>query len=489
MSTQVPRKAHCIGIGGIHLSAVAKLLMSRGVSVSGSDAFENDETRDLAKRGASVVIGHDAANLPADVDAVIYSHAVPEDNVEFVEAKKRGIECVDTHAYLARMFEGAEQVVVTGSHGKSTTTAMLGLILAACGADPTVVVGTKCAGFPDGNLRIGRDDLLVVEGDEYQRHVLSYAPTVLVLNNIDLDHVDVYPTIEDYEQVFVDVIERMVEGGTIIWNADDARCSEVVKKGKKQLSDLKEIGVCAAGDRIEQNNEAKVFFGGSEIRSEGYSKNHLIFKIGEKLEKINLQIPGRMNARNAAMALTAAQSVVEDLGSEFDIDCAGKKLAAFTGCWRRFERIGSYRGAIAISDYGHHPTEVAATLAAAHERHPKSRIILAFQPHHRNRTKNLFDEFVASFDGADALLLVEIYDVPGREASEDADVSSAKLVDAVKKRDAEAGKTRTVIFVPKLDDLAAALDAVGVTEKDVVIFMGAGAIDATARQMATQSKE
>jgi len=459
------QRVHCIGIGGIHVSAVAKLLLARGVSVSGSDAYENDETRDMRARGVDFAIGHAANNLPADAEIAVYTHAVPEDNVEFAEAKRRGIRCVDSHAFLAELFEGARQVVVTGSHGKSTTASMLGLILAACGADPTVVVGTKCAGFPDGNLRIGRGDLLVVEGDEYQRHVLSYAPTVLVLNNIELDHVDVYPSIEAYEQVFADAVAKMKPSGTVVVNADDARAADIGRAaGEKGLA---VVGVGRdRGDvrirRIEPRN--------------GGSSAEIVLADGNRVT-IDLVVPGEMNVRNAVMAIVGARAAE----SLLNFNEAQGALAGFRGCWRRFESIGLIGGAITISDYGHHPTEVAATLAAAKSAYPHRRIILAFQPHHRNRTKHLFDAFVPSFDDADVLLLVEIYDVPGREALEDTGVSSAQIVDAVRKWDAESGKARTVAFVPTPDALPDAIRAVDPSEHDVIIFMGAGSIDAAAR--------
>ncbi len=467
MSVVLPKKAHCIGVGGIHVSAVAKLLIARGVTVSGSDAFENDETKDLAARGAVISIGHHVSNLPIDAGVVIYSHAVPPENAELAEAKRRGIQCVDTHAFLAWMFGGAQQIVVTGSHGKSTTTSMLGLILASCGVNPTVIVGTKVPGFVDGNLRIGREDLLIVEGDEYQRHVLSYQPTVLVLNNVELDHVDVYPTIEAYEQVFREVVKKMGEGTVVVVNADDVRAHAIGAFARAEKKSLVEVGM----------NAGDVHIGKIESRDGGSSVDmHLS---GDVIVPFDLNVPGEMNVRNAAMALAGARAAVPTM----DLERAYDALAAFKGCWRRFERIGEVNGAVAVSDYGHHPTEVRATLAAAHEAFPDRRIVLAFQPHHRNRTKHLFSEFVASFDGADVLMLVEIYDVPGREATEDANVSSSQLMDAVKQRDVERGKQRPISFVPSVSDLAQAISSAGVTEQDVILFMGAGAIDAEARKM------
>lgn len=210
------KKAHCIGIGGIHVSAVARLLVSRGITVTGSDAVDGDEIARLRNEGIAVTVGHDAQNVPTDVDVVIYSDAVPESNPERIQATTRETPSFDTHFFLGQLFRDARQVVITGSHGKSTTTAMVGKVLEAVGADPTVVVGTRVPGFEKGNLRIGREDLLVVEGDEYRSHVLSYTPTVLAITNIEWDHPDVFPTVESYTQLFADAEQRLVAGGKIL---------------------------------------------------------------------------------------------------------------------------------------------------------------------------------------------------------------------------------------------------------------------------------
>jgi UDP-N-acetylmuramate--alanine ligase len=285
--------------------------------------------------------------------------------------------------------------------------------------------------------------------------------------------VDVYPTIEAYERVFRDVVKKMNNGTTVIVNSDDQRAMEIGRSARDQGKHLVTVGMNGAGVRI----------GRIEQRDGGSSTG--IRLAGEREAVLNLHGPGEMNVRNAMMALAGALAV--DPG--IDRERASDALSAFTGCWRRFERIGEIHGAIAISDYGHHPTEVRATLAAAHEAFPGRRIVLVFQPHHRNRTKNLFDEFVTSFDGADVLLLVEIYDVPGREMTEDAQVSSSQLMEAVKQRDADAGKSRPISFVPSVGDLSSAIDSAGITEKDVVIFMGAGAIDAVARKIISSSDD
>jgi UDP-N-acetylmuramate--alanine ligase len=210
------KTVHAIGIGGIHVSAVARLLVARGITVTGSDTVSTEETDRLIAEGISVIIGDTAQNIPANVDLVIYSDAVPSQSPERQEVARRGIPSFDTHLFLGMLFQGARQVVITGSHGKSTTTAMVANILEAAGADPTVVVGTRVPGFAKGNLRIGRSDLLVVEGDEYQSHVLSYNPTILAITNIEWDHPDVFPTAASYDALFAEVIARVGSQGTVV---------------------------------------------------------------------------------------------------------------------------------------------------------------------------------------------------------------------------------------------------------------------------------
>ncbi len=437
------KRAHCVGIGGIHVSAVARLLKSRGVLVTGSDAVASDETNLLEQEGIVVTIGHGAGNVPSEADVVIYSHAAPEDNPEIVEAKKRGISVYDTHAFLGELFKNAKQIVVTGTHGKSTTTAMIGTILIAAGENPTVVVGTKVPGFSNGNLHVGRDDLLVVEGDEYHRHVLSYSPSVLVLNNMELDHTDIFPTFEAYAEMFGQAIDRVRDGGEVVWNQNDAGLAKLVEDRKSKLE----------------------------------SRNVSSAPVGRTYDQ-KLLVPGEMNARNAAMAAAAVNAWKSDI----DPSVISRALAGFPGVWRRFEKVGELDGVPVISDYGHHPTEVRETLKAAKAAFPEKRLILCFQPHQRNRTKHLFNDFVGVFNGVDVLILAEIYDVPGREAEEDKDVSSRVLLEAVEAWDRQHQVERERLYVPDLTQAEAAIRTI-VKPGDAVIVMGAGTIDGVARRL------
>lgn len=466
-------RIHCVGIGGIHVSAVAKLLKHRGAIVTGSDAVEHELIHELREQGFEISIGHRASNVPEGTEVVVYSHAVPEDNPELVEAKRRGIEMVDTHAFLASMFEGKDQIVVTGTHGKSTTSTMVGMALMAAGANPTVVVGTKSSVFPEGNLHVGSDDLLVVEGDEYRRHVLSYQPTVLVLNNIEYDHPDAFKTIDEYRAMFEEAFLLIRDKGLLITNADDEACESLVKRHE---AELRERGIYIV--RVGKN-AGDVRFGDIEDEMGGQSASVSVGQASSS--RLHILLPGEMNMRNAVMALTATVARADE-GSEEAVFTA---FAEFPGCWRRFERVGMLNGALIVSDYGHHPTEISETLKAAKSAYPDRRIVLCFQPHHRNRTRGLFDEFIPAFDLADVLFLEEIYDVPGRESAEDASVSSLQLVHAVKERDAKSGKSRHVEFISDLETLEAVIRDIA-SPQDLILVMGAGAIDKVARRVVSE---
>lgn len=467
---QIPYKhVHLIGIGGIHVGAVAKLLASHGVIISGSDVVNHELVCELRNAGFKVTVGHDAANVPDDTEVVVYSHAVCEDNPEFVEAKRRGIPTIDTHAFLGMMFANEKQLVVTGTHGKSTTSSILGAALAAIGENPTVVIGTKIPSFPEGNFRAGREDLLVVEGDEYRRHVLSYQPTILLITNIEYDHPDAFPTVQDYLNMFHDLLDRVKQHGAIIYSTDDIESVKLLEEHREELTSrgIRLIGLGSTGQiRI------------SDTVSEGDGWTTEL-RIGDsEALPLHLLIPGAMNARNATMALLAASV----LCTEEKLEGLVEAISTFPGCWRRFERIGTLNGAMIVSDYAHHPTEISETLKASHAAFPDRRIVLCYQPHHRNRTRGLFDEFIPAFDLADVLFLEEIYDVPGRELPEDADVSSSQLVDAVHERDAAQGRSRRVEFISDLDTLETAVRAIA-TPQDLILMMGAGTIDQVARKL------
>lgn len=467
------RAVHFVGIGGINMAAVAKLLLANGVKVSGSDMAENEQTKILAERGAVVSIGHAVENVPADVEILVHTSAAPTMNPEREEARKRGIPEMTNFKFLAEWFKDSKTIVVTGTHGKSTTTAMLGLALEKSAFNPTVIVGSKVPGFTDGNLRLATDyrlpttDFFVIEGDEYARHFLEFEPFGAVINNIELDHTDIYQTLEIYTDAFREMLSKIKDGGIVVANVGDKNVAELLERTARDLT-AKHIRI------IKYNGQGDDCWRFSFITADGLAE----FKLAKQEVNyaFNLHVPGTHNALNAAgAALMALQ-----LGAPHY--AVAEALESFKGIWRRFEFLGELEGAKIYSDYGHHPTAVSSTLAAAKQIFPDSRIVLCFQPHHRNRTRNLFADFVPAFDSADVLVLCEIYDVKGRDAAEDADVSSRQLVAAVQARDEDSGRSRQVEFAPD-PRTAVELTASLIKPGDTVIIMGAGDIDDEARKI------
>lgn len=451
---------HLIGIGGINMSAIAKLLVRAGIKVSGSDAVASEQTGELSGRGIHVQIGHDAANLPVETGLVVYSSAVPETNVERMAARARGLRQVTNFEFLAEWSHDQEVVLITGTHGKSTTTALVGMMLAESGLDPLVVVGSKAPAFPDGNVRYGTGALWVIEGDEYARHFLAFHPSAVLVNNIELDHTDIFPTLESMVDAFRTLLEQVRDGGLVVANADDRNVETLIGSERAALE--------ARGVRIVTYGygaHAMVRVSDEGIRAA--EQTFLLKDEAGRLLRCVLHVPGRMNVVNAggaaalALALKAEPAAVQ------------RAIASFTGIWRRFERISDKDGVLVVSDYGHHPTAIRATLEAARSFYPGRRIVLCFQPHQHNRTRQLFLDFVPAFDLADALVLVEIYDVPGREAQQDASVSSLDLCDTLRHHDADRFSTRPLEYAR---DPGVALEILHRWKRkgDIVIVMGAG---------------
>jgi UDP-N-acetylmuramate--alanine ligase len=468
MNVKDAKSVHLVGAGGINMSAVGKLLLAAGVKVSGSDVVESEQTKLLAERGATISISEAPENIPADCDLLIYTSAAPATNKERMAAAQRKIPEMTNFTFLGEWFTDAKTYVVTGTHGKSTTTALLGLILERAGMDPTVVVGSKVPGFPEGNLRPGKPDLFVVEGDEYARHFLEFHPDGVILNNLELDHTDVFRGIESLISAFHELVTQVRDGGVVVANVSDERIARLIETEQASLM-ARGVHILPFGD--EATGDA---WNVSSVQ-EGDYRIVTVEQPGVTY-RFNLSIPGHFNAMNAAGAALLAR----EIGVSYPDEAAA--IEAFKGIWRRFEFLGEVREARIYSDYGHHPTAVLETLKAANESFPDRRVLLCFQPHHRNRTKSLFLEFIPSFDGADELVLCEIYDVAGRDAAEDENVSSRDLVDAVVRHDADRGVTRTVEYAA---DPAAAVKRVLELAKpnDIVICMGAGDIDGTIRKM------
>jgi UDP-N-acetylmuramate--alanine ligase len=450
------KKVHFVGIGGINMSALAKWFLHKGVEVSGSDMTETQITKTVSEAGATVVIGHDENNVTEDTELVIYSSAVPESNVERMQATGLGIKVISNFELLGEISKDFATIVVTGTNGKSTTTAMLGLILEAAGYDPTVLVGTLVPSFKDGNLRLGKGNFLVVEGCEYKANMMHLEPQMIVLTNIEEDHLDFYKDLNHIKDTFQNFVNKTQGGGITIWNADD--------KNSQTLKYPRGISQALNSDADYMGSNRATSAGAQSItvnRKEGTNN---------ELGKMTLQIPGEFNLSNALAATAAAM----ELGVPFST--CQHTLQNFTGVWRRFERLGEWKGAELISDYGHHPTGVRETLEGVREFFPGQRIVMCFQPHHHDRTEKLFDEFVKELKNTDQLIVTEIYDVAGR--NEGHTISSQKLVDAIDSPNAQ--------FAQDFEVAQKQLESI-VKAGDVVLIMGAGDIDNLARKLMTKN--
>lgn len=448
-------KVHFIGIGGIGISAAAKLFLTLEKKVSGSDVIDSDMTRDLEKRGAKIFLGHAAEQVPKDSDLVIYSAAIQELNPERCRVKELGIRELSYPQFLGEMSRHFKTIAVSGTNGKSTTTAMLGLILESAGLDPTVIVGSSVPGFPMGNLRVGKSEFFVVEACEYRANMLNIDPEMIVLTNIEEDHLDFYRDLDHIRETFQIFVDKMKGRGLVVWNTDD-RESQKLTMDKSVTYGMQQPAVYAAtGRRVEEGRQFVMVSQGEDV-----------------LGELTLQVPGAFNVMNALAAISAAM----EIGVSFEV-CA-KTLAEFKGIWRRFERVGKFGGAEVISDYGHHPTAIRDTVEAAREFFPGRRIVLCFQPHQHSRTKELFNEFVQSLQTADVVVVPEIYKVVGRTEKEEKEISSRDIVDRVKEMDA----SKEIFYTADLDGAEMKLREIA-RKDDVLIIQGAGDVDEVARTL------
>jgi len=396
-------RIHFIGIGGIGVSALAQYYLQRGDKVSGSDLVSSEITQILKKKGAKLYIGkHKAKNLSEDRDLLIYSPAVRLENPELKRARKLGIKCLSYPEALGELTKRYFTIAVSGTHGKSTTTAMIALILIKAGLDPTVIIGTRLKEFKGSNFRLGKSKFLVIEADEWQASFLNYFPKVIVLTNIEREHLDYYKNLKNILRTYKEYIRHLPKDGLLVVNKDDKNISKL----KTQISKL-------------------------HLKYQNYSLNQ---REAKKLKKI-LRVPGEYNVYNALAALTCARALKVSDKVSFGV------LSQYRGCWRRFEekelKIGNCKLKV-ILDYAHHPTEVEVTLRAARERFPQKKIWCVFQPHQYQRTYYLFNDFVRVLKGApiNKLIITDIYDVAGREEKETKEkVNSEKLVKAIRKKE------------------------------------------------------
>ncbi len=443
------KHVHCIGIGGIGLSAIAEIFHLRGYVVSGSDMKQSDTTDRLKSNGITIYIGHDAANIEG-ADLLIYSAAVSDANPELVAAREAGITIVSrAEALGALMSDYPVSIAVSGTHGKTTTTSMVSLILEHADTDPTILVGGNLAEF-GGNVKVGKSGLFVTEACEYMDSFLELRPQMEIILNIDSDHLDYFKDIDHIAASFDKFVKLVPENGYIIAYdanpfvnkvAKDAKCN-VVRFGFSENSDY-------FASNISFDKNGNPFF---DICSG--TRN------GEKIVSLHLSVPGEHNVANALAAFAACAT----LGIEPEV--IAETLNLYKGTQRRFDIIGTTRqNVLLIDDYAHHPTEIMATLAAAKNRDHK-RLWCVFQPHTYTRTNALFKEFTEAFDDADVLIMAEIYAAREKNIYK---VSSKELITAIK----EKQPSREAYYFSSFEEIAQFVHN-NAQPGDIVLTMGAG---------------
>ena len=430
---------HFVGVGGIGMSGLARLLHRWGYVVSGSDSTASDITDALLSEGIAVSIGHHDATLAGAADLVVITAAIRGANAEVRAAETRGVPVIKRARLLGMLSDARRGVAVAGSHGKSTTSGMLVVALGALGADPSYAIGAVI-GRTGTNAAAGSGEEMVVEADEYDYSFLQLHPDVAIVNNVDYDHPDLFPDQAAYEQAFVDFIGQIRPGGTLVIAADDDGAARVVR-----AADRSAITVVTIGEGV-----------GSDWRLLPGDAGWLTQAPDGERYALTLQVPGTHNARNALTAL----AVLAALGH--DPAAAAAALGTYTGIGRRFEPKGEAAGVTVIDDYAHHPKEVAATIAAARSRFPGRRIVVAFQPHTYSRTHALLTDFATALSAADLAVVLDIY--AARE-TDTLGVTSHQLVDLIP--GAQAGGA-----VPEAGDRLAVL----LKPDDVLLTVGAGTV-------------
>jgi UDP-N-acetylmuramate--alanine ligase len=436
-------RVHFVGIGGIGMSGIAEVLLNLGYLVTGSDLHENEATKRLRALGAQVFVGHQEENLAVNPSVVVISTAVKYSNPEVLEARRRQIPVIPRAEMLAELMRMKYGVAVAGSHGKTTTTSIIAAVLSSAGLDPTMVIGGRVH-MLGSNAKMGQGEILVAEADESDGSFLFLSPTIAVVTNIDREHMDYHQTLERLHESFLAFINKVPFYGLAILCMDDAAVQALIPKVKKRWTTY---GLSSEAD-----------FSARELHMDAAGVRFSVLHRGKPLGKLRLRLPGRHSATNALAAVAIAQEL------EIPFARMAEALEAFTGIHRRFEIKGEPRGVLVIDDYGHHPAEIRATIGAIRDSW-KRPLTVIFQPHRYSRTHDLFDEFLTAFEGADRLILTEIY-----PAGEDAipGVNSETLYQAIKRK----GHTQ-VEFVADKNEIPKLL-AERLNAGDIALTLGAG---------------
>jgi len=437
---------HFVGIGGIGMSGIAELLLNLGYRVSGSDLRQSAITARLQKLGGVISQGHAASSVEG-ADVVVISSAVKEDNPEVQAARSLMIPVIRRAEMLAELMRMKNYGIAgAGSHGKTSTTSLVGWVLAQAGLDPTLVIGGQVNNF-GSNAQLGKGEFLVAEADESDGSFLHLAPVLEVVTNIDLEHLDYYRNLDEIKEVFIQFVNKIPFYGAAILCLEDANLMDILPAVKKRVVTY---GLTPQADIYAR-----------KMQTTGLSSSFTVYHKDACLGQVHLSLPGRHNVLNAL----ATVAVGIELQIPFEVLSAA--LHSFSGVQRRMEIKGECGGVTVVDDYGHHPTEIRATLAALRAAWPSSRLVVLFQPHRYTRTQALFKEFCTAFNEADCLLVTDIY--PASEAPIEG-VSGEALVEGIRQH----GHKNVVLAaeVGRVADIAAPLLQNG----DVVLTLGAGNI-------------
>lgn len=479
------KKAYFVGVGGIGVSALLRLFASRGIQVTGSDLHL--QPRESLPPG-EYFEGENANHVPRDAGVIIYSPAVPSTNAERVVAREAGIPELSYPEALGIVTRPYNTIAVSGTHGKSTTTALLGKLFEAGGFDPSVIVGAETPGW-DHNLRVGGSDIFIVEACEYRRNMMQLSPQTILLTNLELDHPDYYFDLADIKSAFHDYIQKLGDNGHLIMNNDDANIRDIARDFDGRIV---RYGIGADADLVARN-----------VKQSAIEQVFTLVWKGTTLGTFTTPLPGIYNIYNILGALATY------LSYKGKTEVIQGALSNFHGVLRRFEVVGMQGGATIIADYAHHPTALRAVVTATIARYEGKKILVVFRPHHRERTEKLFEQFVGALLQIPHTILLEIYDVAGREprttvsqteygarssrheetefsvvrGEEERRVSSNDLVRAVRSKNPNAD----IVYAKGLDE-GESLVRAKAEEFDVILIIGAGDADELAKKLLTNNQ-
>lgn len=446
------RHIHFVGIGGVGMSGIAQVLLKLGHQVSGSDVAESESTRRLSAMGANIFLGHRGEVIVPGTDAVVISSAVKFSNPEVLRARELKIPVIPRAEMLAELMRMKWGIAVAGTHGKTTTTSLIAAVLSRGDLDPTVVIGGKLHAL-GSNAQLGQGNLLVAEADESDGTFLLLSPAISVVTNIDPEHLDYYGDMDRVRAAYLDFMNRVPFFGASVVCLDDVTVRSLVPQVRKRVVTY---GTSPDADYVAR-----------DLSVSGMETRFTVEHAGTPLGRVSVRMPGRHQALNALASLAVAHEV----GVPFSV--AREALADFGGIHRRFELCGEAQGVMVVSDYGHHPAEIRATLAAAREGFAR-RLVVLFQPHRYTRTRDLFPEFLEAFDCADELVVTEIYPA-GEDAIEG--VSGEVLYQALKRRG-----HLDVSYVPDWRSLSEVVRP-NLRPGDLVVVLGAGPIYETGERL------